>query len=78
MGIICERIGLGAGGQTADSLPVGSRPARSKGGFVGAGFRLLCGAADGDFNNFVPLVSFFTGGHFTVPKGWGLGLFGTG
>ena len=59
MGIICERIGLGAGGQTADSLPIGSRPARFKGGFVDAGFWLLCGAADGDFCGFLCPFGFF-------------------
>ena len=66
MGIICERIGSGAGRQSADSLPVGSRPVRSKGGFVGAGFWLLCGAAVGDFNDFDPSTSLYTGGHFTA------------
>ena len=55
MDIIWKRIGLGAGGQTADSLLFGSRPARSKESFIGAGFWMLCGAAGGDFVGcFVP------------------------
>ena len=71
MGIICERIGLGAGGQTADSLPVGSRPARSKGGFVGAGFWLLCVAADGDCGFLCPFGFFLYRTALYCPLGLG-------
>ena len=71
-----SELDLGAGRQSADSLPVGPFPVHSKRGFVGAGF-CCAGQQCGGFSGLVKTLHI--GGHFTVSTEelGGLVFFGT-